>query len=342
MTRHAVLISQLAARDWRHELMLSLCAVLALASMLTPLMVLYGVRVGLVETLRANLLNDPTALVIIPAGSATCGYTENFFAQLRAQPQARFVIARTRNVAAEMQFKSKDGALVPLALEPTAKGDPLLERHKIAVPEDVLPGGEMVLSATAARKLGAASGEVLQGRLGRKRPDGVLETIVFEAGVKGVLPPEAMPSDTAFFPLSVLEDIQDYRDYLAVPHRGYAGDLESGAERSYESFRLYARDLTGVEILDGFLRGLRVEVITKAKTIADIRKIDTALTQLVLIIALAVGAGFLAFTLSSSLAAVRRKERMLGMLRLLGFSRHALLLYPLCQVLLTGVCGTGA
>jgi putative ABC transport system permease protein len=156
------------------------------------------------------------------------------------------------------------------------------------------------------------------------------------------LPPEAIPSDTAFFPLTVLENIQDYRDYIAVPSRIWTGDPAPAAERRYESFRLYARDMDSVETLDKHLRDLRINVITKAKNIADIRMIDGSLTRLLVIIALAVGAGFVAFTLSSSLAAVRRKDKMLGMLRLLGFSRPALLCYPLYQALLTCAGGTFA
>ncbi|MDR1490792.1 MAG: ABC transporter permease [Desulfovibrio sp.] len=334
------LIIRLASRDWWHERALSLCAVLALASMLAPLLVLYGVRAGLVETLRTNLLQDPTALIIIPSGSAGGGYSDGLFSQLRARPDVRFVIARTRDVAAEMQFVSKNGDFVPLTLEPTAQGDPLLERFKRPVPEDTLPGAEAVLSAGAARKLAAGAGDILQGRLGRKRPDGSLEMRVFNATVTGILPAEAIASDTAFCLLSVLEDIQDYRDYVAVPRRNFSGDPRPEGARRYESFRLYAKTLEDVEALDKFLHDKNIEVITKAKDIADIRKINQALTQLLLIIALAVGTGFVAFTMSSSLAAVRRKEKMLGMLRLLGFSRPALLSYPLQQVLLTSLFGT--
>ena len=73
--------------------------------------------------------------------------------------------------------------------------------------------------------------------------------------------------------------------------------------------------------------------------IAGIRRLAAAITSVILIISLAVGTGFAAFTLSSVQGAVRRKDRMLGMLRLLGFPRAALLLFPLSQALLTAVSG---
>lgn len=342
--RHLKLITALAARDWWYERLLSLCAVLALASMLAPLLVLHGVRVGLVDSLRANLLEDPTALIILPVGSGASGYTQSQMDAWRARPEVRFAIARTRDVAAEMPFVSKNGTFVPLTLEPSAEGDPLLTRFRMPMPSAGEQPG-MVLSASAARKLDAKVGDELEGRLGRKRPDGGLERQPFSATVLGVLPPEATPQDTALFPLSVLEDIQDYRDYIAVPRRGYSGDpaldsADAATTRRYESFRMYARDLDSVETLDRMLAAQNIQVVTKAKNIADIRKIDTAITQLLVVIAVAVGTGFLAFTLSSALAAVRRKDKMLGMLRLLGFSRASLLCYPLSQTLLTGAGGT--
>jgi putative ABC transport system permease protein len=317
-----------------------------MAGMLTPVLVLYGVRAGLVENLRAGLLRDPTALIIMPAGSGSGGFTEAFLEKLRQRPDVRFVTARTRDVAAEMQFAARDGSHVPLTLEPTAPGDPLPERFGLSLPAPENAGADAsdpedaILSASAAKKLSAAAGDVLYGRLGRRRPVGVLETTVFTARVAGVLPPEAISSDTAFFPLSVLENIQDYRDYIAVHAKNWSGEESAAAPRHYESFRLYARELDDVERLDGHLRGLHVNVVTKAKNIADIRMIDDSLSRLLRIITLAVGLGFFAFTLSSSLAAVRRKDKMLGMLRLLGFSRPPLLCYPLCQVLLTCLWGT--
>ncbi len=338
--RAALLSIRLAARDWFHEYILSLCAVLALASMLTPLLVMNGVKVGLVESLRINLLQDPNALLIMPSGSGFSGYTKAQVESFTKRPDVSFAIPRTRSVAAELRFKGADGAFVPLSLEATAPGDPRLAHHNLPVPQADTPVSGMVLSASAARKLGAQKGQVLEANLGRKRPNGMLESLPIRFMVTGILPAEAMAQDTAFMPLSALEDIQDYRDYLAVPQRGFSGDTPGAEERQYESFRLYARTLEDVENLDRFFAAQGTDVLTEAKKIANIRKFNTAFAQIMLLISLAVGAGFVAFTVSSALAAVRRKDRMLGTLRLLGFSRISLLLYPMTQTLLTGFFGT--
>ncbi len=44
--------ARLAAKDWLHEGTLSLCAVLALARMLAPVLVLEGVRGGVISAMR--------------------------------------------------------------------------------------------------------------------------------------------------------------------------------------------------------------------------------------------------------------------------------------------------
>lgn len=334
-----LLSMRLALRDWLHEHVLSLCAVLALASMLTPLLVMDAVKVGTVEALRGRLLEDPNTLIMTPRGSGISGYTRTQIDEFKKRPDVVFAIPRIRDVAAELLFEGANGAFATLSLEPTAPGDPRLSHHRISQPEASLPVSGMVLSQSAAHRLGAEEGRTLTAHLGRKRPDGVSESVKIQFKVAGILPAEATIQHAAFMPLSVLEDVENYRDYIAVPARGYSGDPALLENRPYESFRLYARTLDDVEALDASLRAQGIEVITKAREIANIRMLGEALNRILMVVALAVGVGFVAYTVSSALAAVRRKDRMLGMLRLLGFSRFALLLYPITQTLLTGFCG---
>ena len=60
---------RLAVADYCHERLLSLCAVLTLAAVLTPLLILYGVKFGVVQTLTDRLRNEPRTLEISPVGS---------------------------------------------------------------------------------------------------------------------------------------------------------------------------------------------------------------------------------------------------------------------------------
>ena len=54
-----VQICHLSLRDYLHERLLSACAVLGLAAVLAPLLILFGVKFGVVETLTERLRNDP-------------------------------------------------------------------------------------------------------------------------------------------------------------------------------------------------------------------------------------------------------------------------------------------
>ncbi|MGN0008238.1 MAG: ABC transporter permease [Desulfovibrionaceae bacterium] len=338
MRRLIGMAAGLAARDWAHERQIALCAVLALASMLAPLLVLQGVRNGVTEGMRERLLQDPAVLVITPSGSREGGYDTAFLETLGRLPGARFVIGRTRDIATDITLRSSGGSSVTVQMEPCAPGEPVLEHYRMPAPADG-EQPELVLSQPAARQLNVRAGDTVSATLGRRTPEGRLESTELPFRVSGILPEEAAGRRMGFLPLRTLEDIQDYRDSIAVPERGYAGRPRTAEARRYASFRLYAQHLDAVETLAAALRERHVETRTKAREIAGIRALEQAVSRVILSISLAVGAGFAAFTFSSAQGAVRRKDRMLGMLRLLGFPRAALIAYPLMQTLLTGLCG---
>lgn len=327
----------LALRDWLHEFRLSICSVLALVSMLTPLLLLHGVHTGIILGLKQRLLTDPSVLVVIPSGLSGAGYTEDFFEELRKLPETDYVIGRTRDVAAELQLRNGERFLTA-SLEPTSNGDPLLRKSGLSLPETVGGKAGVLLSASAARKLQAGPGSRLEGSLARRLTDGKRENTKISLEVAGVLPQEATGMDTAFVLQQTLLDIQDYRDGLAVPDRGWPGEQAEG-KRHFESFRLYAVSLEAVERLDAHFGRKNIQVKTKAKEIASIRGIDTAISMVVLVIGSAVCVGFVAFMFSSIQAVVKRKEKMLGLLSLSSFTQRDLLLFPLSQSVLTGFFG---
>ena len=66
----AGLLLSLAWADYRGEARLSLCAIFALAAVITPLLVLFGLKYGLVSTLTERLERAPSVREIIPVGGA--------------------------------------------------------------------------------------------------------------------------------------------------------------------------------------------------------------------------------------------------------------------------------
>jgi putative ABC transport system permease protein len=336
--RGIVMTSRLAVRDFCHERLMSLCAVLSLASILAPLLVLAGVRYGVVSVLKERLQRDPAILTVLPEGSGG-GYALDWINALRDLPGVAFVIPRTRDIAAVIQLeRPSDGATRRLAtgMEPTAPGDPLLAKYHVPVPV----GDQVALSASAARKLGVATGDHIEGGLGRKLASGKLESVTLPLEVVAVLPLEAEGKDVVFVALPLLEDAERYRDGIAVPARGFAGDPPPEVPRQYGGFRLYAKDLDSVASVRDALAGQGVEVVTRAREIEAVKGLDRSLTLIFGLIVISAGAGFVASSASSVLASVRRKDKYLAMIRLLGFSGAAIRAYPVVQSLLTAVLGT--
>ena len=339
---------RLACKDYWHEFLLSACAVLGLAAVLTPLLVLYGVKFGVVQTLTERLRNDPRNLEISPVISGR--YTPEYLAKLAAHPDVAFVLPRTRSIAATMDLSAGNGdarSVLVASLEPTAEGDPLLQRFGAAVPNmPQSPDTEAIgvtLPSSAAEKLHLKQGDTLNGKVER-RFQGKVQTARVALRVAAVLPLAAQQKDVAYVPLALMEATEDYRDGRAVPElgaqNGWTGEPRPQGERLYPGFRLYARGLDHVMPLREAFAAQKLDVYTHAEEIEQVTALARALNLIFALICAATAIGFLASTASSVLAGIKRKERVLGLLRLHGFTTGKLMLFPLVQSLLTALAGT--
>ena len=315
------LVASLAWQDYRNDGWLSACAVLALVAVIAPLLVLFGLKFGLVSSLTERLETDPASREIIPLGGGR--FSAAFIAQLGERSDVAFAVPRTRQIAATAQV----GTLT-LEMLPTAAGDPLLA----GLP---MPHGldQIVLSHTAAEKLAARPGDWLETSFARQVA-GRVEAQRTRLQVLAVLPLEAFVREGLFADLALLEAAEDYRDGRAVPALGWAGEAASVSEqRIYPAFRLYARSLSDVEPLRVYFAGQNLLVSTRAHTIAQVQSLSRNLSIVFWIIAGLALAGAFAAIFAGTLAAVARKHRELSVLRLLGFSTAALLLFVLLQAL---------
>ncbi|MDQ0978072.1 FtsX-like permease family protein [Pseudomonas synxantha] len=315
------LITSLAWQDYRNDRWLSACSVLALVAVIAPLLVLFGLKFGLVSSLTERLETDPATREIIPLGGGR--FSAAFIEQLGQRSDVAFALPRTRQIAATAQV----GALT-LEMLPTAAGDPLLTG--LPIPHGL---DQIVLSHTAAEKLAARPGDWLQTSFARQVA-GQVQAQHTRLQVLAVLPLGAFARDGLFAGLGLLEAAEDYRDGRAVPALGWAGDAVAVSEqRVYPAFRLYARNLTDVEPLRVFFAGQNLLVSTQANTIAQVQSLSRNLSIVFWVIAGLALAGAFAAIFAATLAAVARKRRELSVLRLLGFSTGALLLFVLLQAL---------
>ncbi|MFQ6348315.1 ABC transporter permease [Pseudomonas sp. R11F] len=315
------LVASLAWQDYRNDAWLSACSVLALVAVIAPLLVLFGLKFGLVGSLTERLETDPATREIIPLGGGR--FSAAFVEQLGQRSDVAFAVPRTRQIAATAQV----GTLT-LEMLPTAPGDPLLAG--LPMPKGM---DQIVLSHTAAEKLAARPGDWLDTRFARQVA-GRVEARGMRVQVLAVLPLEAFARDGLFADLALLEAAEDYRDGRAVPALGWEGEaVGANEQRVYPAFRLYARRLSDVEVLRVYFAGQNLLVSTQANTIAQVQSLSRNLSIVFWIIAGLALAGAFAAIFAGALAAVARKRRELSVLRLLGFSTGGLLWFVVVQAL---------
>ncbi|MDH3883214.1 MAG: FtsX-like permease family protein [Desulfobacterales bacterium] len=329
-------VIHLALRDYLHERLLSACAVMGLAAVLAPLLVLFGVKSGIINTLSDRLIQDPRNREISAVGSGR--YGADWFSAMRDRPDVAFVIPQTRSIAASMILYNKNSAnprTVVVSLIPTAEGDPLLEQYGRIVAEK----NTVVLSEPAARKLKVKEGQHITGQVGRS-VSGVKQQVAATLKIVAVLPLDAFTREAAFVRLELLEATEDYRDGHRSETFGWPGSARPTRPRVYPSFRLYARSIYDVGKLRGMLMDQGLEVYTQAEDIETVKRLDRSFNLIFSLIAVVAVLGYFASMVSNVLANVNRKSRYLGISSLIGFSTETIIWYPIVQSMATSVLGT--
>lgn len=325
--------ARLAMADLRGELLLAACTVLALASVLAPLVILAGLRAGVVQGLREVLLEDPRVREITTAANRT--FDAALLARLAARPDVAFLAPRTRTLAASLLVERPDapGSGSRVELIPTGPGDPLLT----AAPQRP---DEIVLSATAAARLHVAPGDALTGRLARVL-QGSRATVPLNLTVLAVAPPAAFGREAAFVTLPLAVFVEDFQDGRTGAPDSLAA-LPDQPRPDYAGFRLYARRLEAVPALDAALQAQGIEVVSRAADVSGLLRIDRNLGLLFSLVAGLGGLGFLVSLGAGLWANVERKRVSLAQLRFLGLGTRAMRLFPVAQAAVLALVGVTA
>lgn len=325
-----VLVMSLAWQDYRADARMSVCTMLALVAVIAPLLVLFGLKFGLVGSLIERLERAPAVRELIPLGGGR--FNAAFIHSLSERPDVAFAVPRTRQIAATVDLSiPARNAVVNTEMIPTAIGDPLLSGLPAPVGLD-----SVLLSHTAAEKIGAERDDWLDAAFTRQVA-GQSQVQRTRLKVVAILPLAVFARDAIFAPLALLEAAEDYRDGRAVPALGWAGDMASSEARVFPAFRLYARHLSDVESLRRYFVERNLLVSTQAATIAQVLSLSRNLSVVFWIIAALAGIGACAAIFAGALSAVERKRRELSVLRLLGFSTSSLLLFVVLQALYSGL-----
>lgn len=332
MTARIRLVLGLAVRDLLHERRLTLCSMIGLAAVLAPLIVLFGLKNGVVAGLRADLVENPRSRMIVNASNRA--FDAAFFHDLRARPDIAYVIPRVRTLNTEARFERTDrpGTVVGAEMLATEAGDPLLGGLALPGPGSIIP------SASLAVRLGLVAGSQVTMRAARGA-GAQREVLSVRLDVAAVAPPSAFGRDGVFADLRLVLLVDGFIDG-ALPANATVEDVRVDPARRYAGFRAHARRLEDVVGIDHALRMQGVEVETLSDQVAGLLGLDRSLTLLFGLIAGLGGSGYLLSLGVGLYANVERKRRDLSLLRLVGLLRRDLILFPLIQSAVIALAGS--
>lgn len=219
MSRVTNIVPGLAVADLKHEWILSLCLVIAIAAVIAPLLLMMGLKYGTIQTLRERLVEDPAYREIRPL--QTQEYTQSWFQKLKSDAAVGFLLPTILPASSIIQvLRPADSKRLLLDLIPTAAEDPLLIMNKIPIPAD----NEAVLTLAAAEQLGIQLGDNLNVRATRSRK-GKAEYGEMTLRIVGILPAAASVLPRIYTALNLVMDVERFKEGMAVSSRGWKGKL---------------------------------------------------------------------------------------------------------------------
>lgn len=327
------LLGKLALEDLWHDRKVSLCIAASLVAVIAPLLLLFGLKHGVVSQLQDELLRDPRNLEIKMLSSGN--YDDAWITALRQRPETGFAIGQTRtlNTQADL-FVGMQRFVESAEIIPTEVGDPQLNLGTLAP-----TGNQVILSDRAAQRLQVKVGDTVRLRAER-RLDGRNERGELNLSVLAVLNGARFGRAAGFVAPPLLLSLEHFRDGYVVSAFGVdtgkpLGDLQP----LYARARVYAHDIDQVAPLERWLNEQRIETSSRLADIDNVKAINHVLGLIFSVIALAALIGCVASMVGAFLANIDRKRKSLAVLRLLGFNRPAVAGFVVLQALLLSLAG---
>ncbi|TPG87391.1 ABC transporter permease [Pseudomonas mandelii] len=327
------LLGSLALQDLWHDRKVSLCIAASLVAVIAPLLLLFGLKHGVVSQLQDELLRDPRNLEVKMLSNGN--YDTAWIERLRLRPETGFALGQTRSLNTQADLligmqRFVEGAEI-IATQP---GDPQLNLASLTP-----VGNQVILSASAAQRLQAKVGDSVQLRALR-RLEGVNERGEMTLTVLAVLDGARFGRAAGFVAPPLLLDLERFRDGYQVRAFGVItgkplGDLQP----LYARARVYARDIDQVAPLEHWLNEQHIETSSRLADIDNVKAINHVLGLIFGVIAVAALIGCVASMVGAFLANIDRKRKSLAVLRLLGFKRRAVGGFVVLQALVLSLAG---
>ena len=360
------LILTLAFKELRHDWKATGVLLCVIVSIVTPLLILFGLKQGVINTQRELLLNDPCNLEIKMLGHYHL--SPLWFEQKAKDSRIQFIIPITRFLNTDINIIDKENKNSFVDLIPTGQGDPLLKLTAIAAP---VQDNEVLITHALAKRLHINKGEQIQSQLFRKM-NNESQTSHASLLVKDILPDYSCLQRSAILTtLNFLKTVEDFKEgqqvdlfkvennklvtlkkkpndfkQLSKNNHSFFSSKNKNPElieqpiktesvvptqtkTTYAKARIFAKSLEDVTALSDELRSSseEIEVISKAAEIEKLKQLNHFLNILLLIVLL-IGAvgGGLALG-GNFLLTIERKRLQIAQLRLLGIGKKQITLF---------------
>ena len=236
-------VFHVAANDLLREFLLSLCLVLSVIAVLTPILLLASVKVGFIDRLRQNFIQDPTFREIRP-GTADLR-SEAKFDEIRTWPGVAYAIPTVMMNPREVAVRVSNSDTTyrdEVRLLPSTSNDPLLRRLEGRPPS----GDGVVVTANFAESAGVGIGDSFTITVTRIQND-KRQRVQLNATINGIIPSDVLPSLTILGVPQLERHVENYRAGVAVPERGWEG-VETSPRQAYTFIVVPAPDQLGETI----------------------------------------------------------------------------------------------
>jgi len=328
-----LLLARLSLADLWHDRNVSLCMAASLVAVIAPLLLLFGLKHGVVSQLQQELLSDPRNLEVKMLSSGH--FDQAWLQRLQARPEVGFAIGQTRSLNTQADLLGAHGRFADnVEVIPTRAGDPLLATDLSELAPD-----QVILSERAAERLDAKAGDTLRLRVARRLNE-VNERGERTLQVRAIVSSVRFARPAAFVSPELLMELEHYRDgYLVASLGASSGQALDALNVGYARARVYARDIDSVAPLERWLNEQRIETASRLAEINSVKAINHVLGLIFSVIAGAALIGCIASLVGAFLANIDRKRRHLAVLRLLGFSSPAVSAYVVLQALVLSLVG---
>ena len=204
---------RLSWADLLDEWPTSVALVLAIAAVLAPLLVLNGLRTGVIGEIFERLRTDSTMRRVTLEATGANRFDDQWFRLIGERSDVAFILPSTRFAAGQVHITAVSGASVqPLrvSLAPTGPGDPVFGHDSPPLEANTA----VKLSAAVAVKTGLRLGDRLHLDVERRRADGRIEPANIEVMVAEIAPPERHGTLIVFIRPALLLAVEAFRGRL--------------------------------------------------------------------------------------------------------------------------------